>query len=147
MKSRPLLLCALLAVAAAAACVDTFEPDVGELTAGNCESEDSDPDSDVDPMVILNHLQMGCGCHNPTMSGVSIDGTGFSVGSWASIKRGGNNSHDKIIVAGDPCQSYLYQKLSNAPPSGTRMPISGPYWSRTEMEQLHDWIAEGAHVQ
>lgn len=147
MKSHRLLLSALLVVAVLAACADTLEPDVGEVTAGRCEAEDSDPDTDVDPDAILMHLQMGCPCHNPTASAVSIDSTGFSVGSWSSLKRGGNNSHDKIVIAGDPCGSYLYQKLSDAPPIGSRMPISGPYWSRSEMLQLHDWIAEGAHVE
>ncbi|HEX5657845.1 MAG TPA: hypothetical protein VFX59_11650 [Polyangiales bacterium] len=147
MKSRYLLLCALLAVAAAAACVDTLEPDVGELTAGNCENEDSDPDTDVDPNAVLMKLQMGCACHNPTASAISIDSTGFSVGSFGSIKRGGNNSRDKIVVAGDPCGSYLYQKLSDAPPTGARMPPSGPYFSRSDMALLHDWIAEGADAQ
>jgi hypothetical protein len=146
-KSHRLLLSALLVVAVLAACADTLEPDVGEVTAGRCESEDSDPDTDVDPNAILMHLQMGCACHNPSLSGVSIDSTGFSVGNWASIKRGGNNSRDKIIVPGDPCASFLLQKLSDAPPTGARMPPSGPYWSRSELLQLHDWIAEGAHVQ
>ncbi|MET0284128.1 MAG: hypothetical protein ABW352_06650 [Polyangiales bacterium] len=146
MKSRYLLLCALSTVAAAAACVDTLEPEIGEVTAGNCENEDSDPDTDVEAEPILMHLKMGCGCHNPAGSGVSIDSTGFSVGSWSSIKRGGNTGRDKSIVPGDPCGSVLYQKLSNAPPTGARMPPSGPYWSRAEMQALHDWIAEGANV-
>lgn len=147
MKSRRLLLCALLAVAAGAACVDTLEPDVGLLTAGNCDNEDSDPETDVDPSAILMQLQMGCGCHNPANGGGSIDSTGFSVGTWGSIKRGGNNSRDKSIVAGEPCSSSLFQKLSDAPATGARMPPSGPYWSRSDMQRLHDWIAEGAHVQ
>jgi hypothetical protein len=136
----------LAAVALAAACVDTLEPDIGEVTAGNCKTEDSDPDNDVDANAILMHLQMGCACHNPSASGVSIDSTGFSVGSWSSIKRGGNNSRAKIIVPGDPCGSFLYQKLGDGPPTGARMPPSGPYWSRSDMLLLHDWIAEGAHV-
>jgi hypothetical protein len=146
---RPLgmLMLSVLLVAWAGSCVDTFEPEVGELTAGVCKNDDSDPDNAVPPQKILDHLQMGCGCHNPTGSAIAIDSTAFSVGSWSSIKRGGNNSRDKIIIAGDPCGSYLYQKLSDAPPLGARMPPSGPYWSRAEMQELHDWIAEGADVQ
>jgi len=145
--SRYLLLAALFAVAAVAACVDTLDPDVGEVIAGNCENEDSDPEVDVPADAVLMHLQMGCACHNPSMSAVSIDSTGFSVGSWSSIRRGGNNSREKIIVAGDPCGSFLFNKLSQAPPTGARMPPSGPYWSRSQMQELHDWIAEGADVQ
>lgn len=146
MKNHHLLLCALLVVAALAACADTLEPDVGEVTAGRCDDKDSDPDTEVDPNDVLMMLQ-GCACHNPTMSAVSIDSTGFSVGSWSSIFHGGNNSAGKIIIAGEPCESYLYQKLSDAPPNGSRMPLNGPYWSRAQMLELHDWIAEGAHEQ
>jgi len=150
MTSRIYLFSALLALALLGlSCGDMLESeDVGEVIAGVCKNEDSDPDVDV-PFneVILMHLQMGCGCHNPVMGGSAIDSTGFSVGNYAAIRRGGVMSREKIVIDGDPCGSYLYQKLSEAPPAGSRMPISGPYWSRTEMAQLHDWIAEGAHDQ
>jgi hypothetical protein len=145
--SRWILLVGMMLVVIGASCVDTLGPEVGELTAGVCENDDSDPDVDVNPADVLAKLQMGCGCHNPTGSGVSIDSTGFSVGSWANIRRGGNNSRDKSVIPGDPCGSYLFQKLGNAPPMGARMPPSGPYWSRSEMQMLHDWIAEGADAE
>lgn len=130
-----------------ASCIDTLEPDVGELTAGACKNEDSDPDVDVSfAQQIKPKLQGGCSCHSPLpgSSGGAIDTTGFSVGDYASIRRGGQNSRDKIVVAGDPCGSFLYQKLSDAPPTGSRMPTYGPYWSRSDMTLLSDWIAEGA---
>ncbi|MDB4990964.1 MAG: hypothetical protein JWN04_6142 [Myxococcaceae bacterium] len=147
MKSRLYLLVALSLVLAIS-CMSEVEPDVGELTAGVCQGEDSDPDTEVSfKDVILPHmqnLQTGCTCHNPKGSGIAIDTTAFTVVSYESVRRGGNNSHEKIVIAGDPCGSYIYQKLGNAPPTGSRMPTFGPYWSRTEMLQIHDWIAEGA---
>lgn len=132
---------------AALSCADTLEPEVGDVIAGVCKNDDSDPDNDVPFETIIQRLQMGCSCHNPTGSGVSIDSTGFSVGDYPAIRRGGSMSREKAIIPGDPCNSYLYQKLTEAPPAGSRMPIFGPYWSRAEMAELHDWIAEGAHAQ
>lgn len=146
--SRFYLLTALALLALAAwSCVDTLEPEVGDVIAGVCQNDDSDPEVDVPFSAIIMRLQTGCSCHNPTGSGVSIDSTGFSVGDYSALRRGGNMSRDNAIIPGDPCGSYLYQKLSEAPPSGSRMPIFGPYWSRAEMAELHDWIAEGANAQ
>ena len=124
-----------------------LESDAGELTAGMCRNEDSDPDTDVAFPAILSKMQTGCGCHNPSGSGSQIESTGFSVGDYAAIRRGGQQSRDRIVVEGKPCESYLYLKVSDAPPSGARMPIYGPYWTRAEMALLHDWIAEGARAQ
>lgn len=127
-------------------CISEIEPDVGELTAGVCKNTDSDPATDVSfSQTILPHLQAGCSCHNPAMSGTAIDTTMFTVVDYAAVRRGGINSHEKIVIAGTPCDSLIYQKLSDGPPFGSRMPIFGPYWSRGEMQQIHDWIAEGAH--
>ncbi len=142
-----MVLLALLGVALiAGACVSSAEPDVGEVIAGVCKNEDTDPAVMVSfKNDILPKLQMGCSCHNPTMGGSAIDTTGFSVGDYASLRRGGSTSHDKIVVDGDPCDSFIYEKLSDAPPTGVRMPQNGPYWSRTDMALIHDWIAEGAH--
>jgi hypothetical protein len=124
-----------------------FESDAGELTAGVCHDEDTDPEQDVSfGMQVLPKLQMGCGCHNPSGNGSQIDATGFSVGDFASIRRGGQQSRERIVVEGKPCDSVLYLKLSDAPPTGARMPIYGPYWSGADMALLHDWIAEGARA-
>jgi hypothetical protein len=137
-----------LAGLVASACMDTLEPDVGELTAGVCKNDDTDPDQDVSFRAeIFPMVQLGCGCHDPTKSGSAIDSTGFSIGDYGAIRRGGSNSRDQIVVTGDPCNSFLYQKLADGPPTGARMPTSGPYWSRSDMALLHDWIAEGAHAE
>ena len=140
------------------ACVDSLEPDVGEPIAGTCKNGDTDPDVDVSFSQELmplfqgvareGSIPKGCGCHNPSlpMGGGAIDTTGFSVGDYSAVRRGGQVSREKIVLPGDPCGSYLYQKLSAAPPTGVRMPSSGPYWSLEEMRILHDWIAEGARA-
>lgn len=130
-----------------AGCLSEIEPDVGPVIAGQCKNEDSDEDVDVSfSDEVLPMLQMGCGCHDPKSGGFAIDTTGFSIGNRSEVLRGGNKSGDKIVVPGDACASILVQKCSEAPPFGARMPISGPYFTRSEMNLLRDWIIEGAHA-
>jgi len=137
-----------------AGCVlEPLEPDLGPLRAGLCEAEDSDRDRDVSyeqdiaPLFKRPFGKAGCSCHQPSSPvTVGITASGLSVGSYADLIRGGNDSHDTNVVPGDPCASLLVQKTSNAPPSGARMPSDGPpYMSPSEHQLLHDWIVEGAH--
>ena len=152
MSERALLLGALLLLAGG--CIaDTLGPDVGEVRAGLCEEEDSDPERDVSfrdeikPLFERPFGQGGCGCHMPTgrkASGLEL--TGLRLGSYADLMRGGDKSRDTMVMPGDPCASLVLQKTSNAPPTGARMPSDGPpYLSPREHLLLHDWIAEGAH--
>jgi hypothetical protein len=138
----------------ASACIAGVEPEVGDLRAGVCKPEDSDPDHDVSFMTDLEMNifmrpagQAGCACHitgNKRTPG--IDATGFALDTYDKLRNGGTNSHDTIIVPGNPCASLIVQKVSSAPPSGSRMPSDGPpYLTPTEITLLSDWIAEGAH--
>jgi hypothetical protein len=141
-----LLLLLATASCGLAACLAPFEPDVGAPIAGLCKNEDKNPDVDVSfSEDILPMLQEGCGCHSPEKGGSAIDLVGFSVENYAKILRGGVNSGEEIVVAHEPCESILLQKLGEAPPFGSRMPTFGPYFSREERALIHDWIAEGAH--
>jgi hypothetical protein len=152
-SARVLLLLASCAFAVSSCIAESLEPDVGDVRAGLCKPEDSDPEHDVsfkqeiEPLFERPNGQGGCGCHMPTgrkASGLEL--TGLRLGSYADLMRGGDKSHDTIVVPGDPCASLVVQKTSNAPPSGSRMPSDGPpYLSPTEHALLSDWIAEGAH--
>ncbi len=62
-----------------------------------------------------------------------------------SVMRGGNNSKANIIIATQPCDSILWQKISAGPPFGSRMPFSGPpFLDDGTRLMFSDWIAEGA---
>jgi hypothetical protein len=145
-----LLCCGALLLAA---CLAEVEPDVGALRAGTCKSKDGDPNhsvsfkDDILPMFQRPGSQAGCTCHQPSSKGTpGIDATGLSLESYTSLRRGGTTSHDTIVVPGDPCASLIVQKVSNAPPSGARMPPGGPpFLTPDEITLLSDWIAEGAH--
>jgi hypothetical protein len=49
-----------------------------------------------------------------------------------------------LVVPGQPEMSLLYQKLSAAPPCGSRMPLGGAAFSDTQLEMIRSWIAAGA---
>jgi hypothetical protein len=126
-------------------------PEVGPLLAGTCDNADTDPDVDVSFSTqirpLLNRMPGGCSCHMPTSTGLgpATQIIGLNLGSLASLRAGGVTSGTQIVIGGDPCGSIIYQKVSGAPPFGSRMPLNGPpYLSTNERKLLHDWIAEGA---
>ena len=146
----------LFVAASLAGCALPYEPDVGalqptsETTDGGIASSlpakctDSNPDVSVSFSRQIRPLTTrspgGClFCHGATTT------SGFSVGSYESLRRGGQNSGTRIIVPGNPCDSILPQKLGLAPPFGARMPYNGPpYFTAEELTLVRDWIAEGA---
>ena len=146
-----LLLCA--GALGLSACLAELEPEVGPLRAGTCISKDSDPmlqvsfAKDVLPLFQRSGGQGGCTCHQPSnRSTPGIDQSGLSLETYRTLVRGGNMSRENIVVPGDPCSSIIVQKVSSAPPFGTRMPPSGPpFMTPAEIALLADWIAEGAH--
>jgi hypothetical protein len=150
-----------LAIIFLAGCAITYEPDVGPLqhtpidvdagigsdgapaVGGPCG--DSDPAGTVSftqhIRPLLGKSPGGCmGCHGANAT------SGFSIGSYDALRRGGQESGLQIVVPGKPCESILAQKLGPAPPFGARMPYNGPpFYTAAELTLLRDWIAEGAH--
>ena len=138
---------ALVAVTACAA----IEPDVGPLLAGVCDNTDTNPAIDVSFSTqirpVLSRPMAGCSCHMPSASGPGSATviTGLDLSSLSSLRAGGRSSGAMIVISREPCSSILYQKIDEAPPFGSRMPLGGPpFLSDDEIRLLHDWIAEGA---
>jgi len=152
-KTYARVLLVVLMGALGTSCLSELEPDVGDLRAGTCQSEDSDPTLDVSfskeilPLFQRSGSLGGCTCHQPANRSTSgIDQSGLSLQNYVALMRGGNTSQSNIVVPGDPCASVIVQKVSNAPPYGSRMPPGGPpFMSPEEIGLLRDWIAEGAH--
>jgi hypothetical protein len=141
-----------LALAALAACAQ-LEPDVGPLLAGACDNADTNPavsvsfSSQIRPLMNRPADMAGCDCHMPSSAGASTATqiSGLDLSSLSSLRAGGRNSAGKIVIAMEPCASILYQKVDEAPPFGSRMPLGGPpFLSDDEVRLIHDWIAEGA---
>ncbi|CAN5716114.1 hypothetical protein BH11MYX3_BH11MYX3_33720 [soil metagenome] len=156
---RPTLsVLALGVLVALTACAELgYQPEVGALQPDDPEDvpDGGVPPSavgrctDSNPMVsvsfahdirpITTKSPGGCSCHASNAT------SGFNLGSYDSLRRGGNISGTRIIVPGKPCESILLQKLGLAPPYGARMPYNGPpYLSAAELVLVRDWIAEGA---
>ncbi len=140
-------LVAVFGVVAACALV----PDVGPPLAGTCDDTDTNPGKpvsftgDIHPLIFRS--SGGCGCHLPTPigDGQGTQISGLDLSSYTALRAGGLNSGSRVVIAGQPCSSILYQKLSDSPPFGSRMPLNGPpFWTPDELRLLHDWIAEGA---
>lgn len=151
MRATSLTLAGLALAALGLAACTQIEPDVGPLLAGGCDNLDSDPGAEVSfsqqVRPLLSRPMGGCSCHVPASGGpgIATQITGLDLSSLGSLRNGGRSSGARIVLAGDPCESVLYQKVSEAPPFGSRMPLNGPpYFSREELTVLHDWIAEGA---
>jgi hypothetical protein len=151
MTARAALVAAALAGALVPAAGCSLVPDVGPRLAGTCDDSDGHAgkpvsfSGDIHPLIARS--PGGCGCHLPTPNGdgVGTQISGLNLSSLTTLRMGGLNTGARIIVAGEPCSSLMYQKLSDAPPFGSRMPLNGPpFWSTDELQLLHDWIAEGA---
>jgi hypothetical protein len=126
-------------------------PDVGPQLTGTCDDADGNPAAQVSfsqqirPLIVRG--MGGCSCHLPTSSGAGqgTQITGLDLSSLANLRAGGHNSGAQVVVPLQPCASILYQKVDDAPPFGSRMPLNGPpYWTEEEIDLVHDWIAEGA---
>jgi len=137
---------------ASAACIEPYEPEVGQLQSAPCSNDDLDPSNDVSfrdeiiPQILLP-AGVGClQCHAPDApTPLGFEVSGLDLSSYASAARGGANSDGTAIIPGQPCQSIMFQKVSAGPPFGGRMPLSGPpFLSQQQLDLVHDWIAEGA---
>lgn len=150
---------AIAAVLLLAGCEVVYQPDVGPLrdmasgdeggadggtgpvAVGACT--DSDTETAISLALDIRPLMYrspgGCSCH------ASSTTSGFNLGTYDRLRRGGNNSGERVIIPGSPCDSILVQKLGPTPPFGSRMPFNGPpYFSAEELTLVKDWIAEGA---
>jgi hypothetical protein len=138
-------------LAAALVACATIDPDVGPLLAGACSETDSDPAHAVsfnhDIRTVISAPTGGCSCHLSQTGagpGPATVITGLDLGSYQSLLQGGHNSGPNVIIANQPCESILYQKIGVAPPFGSRMPLGLAPLSDQTIQLIHDWIAEGA---
>ena len=118
-----------------------FEPDVGDP---------SPPIEAGTPVVFARDIRpmfdKSCKfCHYSTQaSHIGLDGSGLDLATLGSLRRGGNNTHQNIVVPYAPEGSALVQKLYGTFSVGVRMPKYGPYWDEDQIEVIETWIAQGA---
>jgi hypothetical protein len=56
------------------------------------------------------------------------------------VLRGGDSG--AVVVPGKPDESELYRRITGE--STPTMPLNSPALSQSEIQAIHDWIAEGA---
>ncbi len=49
------------------------------------------------------------------------------------------------VAANDPDNSYLIQKLEGTASTGQRMPVGGPFLDQATMDDIRQWISDGAN--
>jgi hypothetical protein len=89
------------------------------------------------------------GCHsgptsNSLPSGMDMssgDATFASLVGVASLQQPALNR----VSAGDPANSYLVQKIEGTAATGQRMPVGGPFLDQTVVDDIRQWIADGAN--
>lgn len=132
--------------------IDALDPMVGVQLAPRCSNEDSDPDNDVSfardvlPIFFGEAGPVGCTCHLATDEmPIGLDQSGLDLSSYTTLREGGQNSLTTIVIAGAPCDSVLWRKISPGPDFGSRMPFDGPpFLEERTIQLISDWIAEGA---
>jgi hypothetical protein len=143
---RALILGLFGLVAMGGGCIDELDPDTGAAVAPLCGASDSDPGqptsfaSDVAPI-----LAARCkACHFPDgVAPIGLQVTGLDLSTYATVIAGATAG--PVVVAGQPCSSVLFLKVSPGPPFGGRMPLNGPpFLTDAQIQVIHDWIAEGA---
>ena len=131
---------ALVALVALVAC-SAFEPELGGPSPPIDAGEPVVFARDVRPL-----LDGSCKrCHyatEPVHPGT--DASGLDLSTLGALRRGGNDTHENIVVPYSPEGSAIVQKLRGTFRIGQRMPRNGPYWSEENIDLVARWIAQGA---
>jgi hypothetical protein len=89
------------------------------------------------------------GCHSGPTSGSLPSGMDLSSAEATFNNTVGVASSQEPalnrVTAGDPNSSYLVQKLEGTQSTGQRMPVGGPFLDQAVMNDIRQWIADGAN--
>lgn len=143
---------AIVLFAGALSSCTVIEPEVGDRLT-QCVDADSDPAHTVSFKDQIRPIMNGAvpgpkpcvNCHVPNVNlHEGFDATHFDISTLATIRKGGINTADDILVPGKPCSSAIVQKIRGTYHDGVRMPKGGPYWDDQQTQLIMDWVFEGA---
>jgi hypothetical protein len=100
---------------------------------------------DIRP-ILLNSGISGCeasNCHGAAPSTPANGNLSFGGASYSTMINA-SGDHGPIIVPGDANSSNLYLKVTSSPPFGGRMPLNQGALSTQEINNIRDWINQGA---
>lgn len=143
---------ALVAAAGITGCIDGWTPDVGPPLRAVCADVDSDPATAVSyqrdiAVGIFARPDLNCiKCHSAGgESPIGLLVGGLDLATYEGLRHGGAQAGADVVIPGQPCESALYRKVVEGPPFGARMPLDGPpFLTTADVQQIVDWIAEGA---
>jgi mono/diheme cytochrome c family protein len=74
---------------------------------------------------------------------------GLNLETYQALMKGGSTSaggvvNGAVIKARNPAGSYLYQAVSGTQKVGARMPLGRPALSKTDIQNIYNWIHNGA---
>jgi hypothetical protein len=147
----PIMAAFALVVSLAPGCT-LIEPEVGERIAA-CIDADSNPAVPVVFKRDIRPLMRGdiagpkpcANCHyhsGGTKEG--LNAVNLDLETLGTLKKGGINTANDIVIPGKPCKSAIVNKLRGTY-DGARMPKGGPYWTHEQIQLMVDWIFEGAN--
>lgn len=89
------------------------------------------------------------GCHSGPTSGSLPSGMDLSSADASFAALVGVSSIQQAailrVAAGDPDNSYLIQKLEGTAATGQRMPVGGPFLDQAVVDDIRQWISDGAN--
>jgi hypothetical protein len=117
---------------------------VGCSDSGDSPTNGSNNGGTTEPTFTnVNSLLQSTGCASSSCHGGSSPAGKFSTANYSSIvDSAGNNGI--AVTSGDGANSNLYRKVTNNPPFGSRMPISGDTLTTAQQQLIKDWIDQGA---
>ncbi|MFC2157934.1 hypothetical protein ACFLT9_08870 [Acidobacteriota bacterium] len=84
------------------------------------------------------------GCHNATAAqGLDLS-TGNARGNIVGILSTQDNTKN-LVTAGDAINSYLVMKIEGRQTAGGRMPLGGSALSTVKIQNIKNWINNGAN--
>lgn len=105
---------------------------------GNGDGEPTEP-TFANVQEIFTSSCGGSGCHiGERTNGVRLDSYANVTGSEGTQYGG------PIVVAGEPDNSPIVDKIEANPENGARMPLNGSPLTDEQINLVRDWIAEGA---
>ena len=110
------------------------------LIFSSCESTNDQDVSFNDDLLPIFKTQC-VRCHFDNASPGNLD-----LSTYESLMSGNSNHPDKLVVAGYPYQSLLYESIASDEQTTLpyRMPQGGPFLQEIEIQLIEDWIFQGA---
>lgn len=117
---------------------DSTGPDDG---GGRVVKADPSFSADVFEILVRRDCTAG-GCHGRGEGGLTMTS---AATAYANLVNTPSTASGEIrVIPGNAEDSYLMKKLENRASAGARMPLTGPPLDATDLQNIRNWIDQGA---